>query len=272
MQRNHSLRIKRVYYNQLLSGQKKLEIRVGYAQIRKIHQGDTVTFPDYSEQKFNVVRVTRYEDFAEMLDTENSQEVIPNVTKYKALEILQEIYPEDKEELGVYVLELRKASKEGTVRILKASDYIESNHKVFADLICKAYAVTDHICKEYPDHFVWYWRKTIPAVLNGTREVMIATVDKKVAGVIFLKKEEGECKICTLMVLEEYRGRGIATALLQEAFEYLETQKPLITIGEQKLSQFSAIIKRYGWQQTQVLNKGYYNEDSKELVFNGTIL
>lgn len=279
MQRNHSLRIKKVYYNQINNGIKKLEIRVGYSQIRKIKAGDTITFNDYSSQKFEVIRVTKYEDFAEMLDSENSQEVIPNVSKYKALDMLQEIYPEDKEKLGVYVIELRKlvysgkteSNKKQDVKIIKASNYLESNHNVFSNIISKAYNVTDHICKDYPNHFSWYWEKTVPAIFRGTRNILIATVNKKVAGVAFLKKEDGENKICTLLVLDEYRGYGIATKLLEESFNYLETTKPLISIADYKLDQFSAIIKKYGWKQTQILNNGYYNDTSREIVFNGKI-
>lgn len=280
MQRNHSLRIKKFYYNQINNGIKKLEVRVGYSQIKKIKVGDTITFSDYSSQKFEAIRITKYENFAEMLDCENSQEIIPNVSKYKALDMLQEIYPENKESLGVYVIELRKIKQEKEsksikkyeVKILKASNYLERNHKIFSEIISKAYNVTDHICKDYPKHFSWYWEKTVPAVLQGTRDILIATINKKVAGVVFLKKEKSEKKICTIFVLEEYRGCGIATMLLEESFRYLGTTKPLLSIADYKIKQFSAIIKKYGWEQTQILNDGYYNDTSQEIVFNGKIL
>lgn len=268
MQRNHSLRIKKKYYDFIDSGKKPLEVRVGYSQILKIKEGDTVTFPDYSNQAFDVVRVTRYEEFAEMLDMEDSQKIIPGVTKYKALEMLQEIYPEDKEKLGVFVIELRKHEE---IKIISASALADQNHKVFSDIIAKAYAVTDCICKDYPKHFKWYWEKTIPAVLNGTREVLVCTVNKKIAGVAFLKNEEGEKKICTFLVLEEYRGKHIAKRLMEKSFEFLGTTKPLITIADYKLKLFEGIIKKYGWEQTQILDEGYYNNTSRELVFNGKI-
>lgn len=167
MQHNHSLRIKKVYYNQINNGAKKLEIRVGYSQIRKIKAGDTITFSNYSSQKFDVVRVTRYDNFAEMLDSENPQEVIPNVSKYKALSMLQKIYSEDKERLGVYVIELRKPvqskksvfSDKNEIKILKASNYVKSNHQLFSEIVSKAYLPTDHICKDYPGHLLGIGRK-----------------------------------------------------------------------------------------------------------------
>lgn len=279
MQRNHLLRIKKAYYNQLNSGTKKLEVRVGYSQIKKIKAGDAIIFSEYSPQRFDVVRVTKYNSFAEMLDFENSQEIIPNVSKYKALDMLQEIYPENKEILGVYVIELRKSVQtqksesiaKSKVVILKASNYLESNHKLFSDIVSKAYNVTDHICKDYPNHFSWYWEKTVPAIFKGTRDIFIATVNKQIAGVVFLKKENEEKKICTILVLDKYKGTGIATALLEESFRYLETTKPLLSIADYKLDQFAFIIKKYGWKQTQVLSDGYYNNASREIVFNGKI-
>lgn len=279
MQRNHSLRIKKVYYEQINRGTKKIEIRVGYSQIKQIRTGDTITFSDYSSKKFDVIRVTRYEDFAEMLDTENPNEVIPNVSKYKALEILQEIYPEEKESLGVYAIELRrhpdekntKGQQVSKVRIMKASNYLKSNHKLFSEIISKAYNITDHICEDYPKHFSWFWEKTVPAIFKGTRDVFVAIVDKKIVGVVFLKKEDDEKKVCTIFVKDEFRGQGVATELLEEAFKYLGTTQPLISIADYKVSQFSTIIKKYGWKQTQILGDGYYNNTSREIVFNGKI-
>lgn len=268
MRRNHDLRIRKEYFEKIDSGKKPLEVRVGYFQIKKIKEGDTITFRDYSPKPFKVIRVTRYDDFAEMLDSEDSQKIIPGVTKYKAFEILQKIYPKDKEELGVYVFEL---SKKEDIKIISASSLVNKNHNVFGDVISKAYAVTDFICKDYPKHFTWYWEKTIPAVLKGTREVLVCTVNQKIAGVAFLKNEDGEQKVCTFLVLEEFRGKHIATKLLEKSFEFLGTTKPLISIADYKLSMFEGIIKKYGWEQTQILEEGYYNNTSRELVFNGKI-
>jgi len=268
MQRNHDLRIKKEYFELIDSGKKPLEVRVGYRQITRISVGDTITFSDYSPKAFNVKRVTRYEDFAEMLDTEDSQKIIPGVTKYKAHAMLQSIYPEDKEALGVYVFEL---SKDDEIKILSASSLVNKNHNDFGNLISKAYAVIDFICKDYPKHFTWYWEKTIPAVLKGTREVLVCTLNKKIAGVAFLKNEDGEQKVCTFLVLEEFRGKHIASKLLEKSFDFLGTTKPLISIADYKLGMFEGVIKKYGWEQTQILDEGYYNNTSREIVFNGKI-
>lgn len=192
MARNHNWRIKRNYYNLIYKGIKTLEVRVGYPDIKRVHKGDTITFNDYSNIKFEVVRVTRYMDFPEMLDSEDSTKAIPGVTKYKALEMYQEIYPETKEALGVYVFELRKQSNNDT-KLYTLSSFI-NNHNQFGKFAHAAYVVTDYICKDYPKHFNWYWTKEIPRVFDGTGEIIICTVDGKIAGVAFLKKDNIESK------------------------------------------------------------------------------
>lgn len=268
MAKNYNWRIKRKYYNLINSGVKTLEVRVGYPDIKRVQKGDTITFKDYSNIKFEIVRVTRYEDFPDMLDNEDSSKAIPGVTKYKALDMYQAIYPEEKESLGVYVFELRKQTND--MRIYTLSSLV-SNHKLFSKFAYSAYSVTDYICKDYPEHFKWYWAKQIPRVFNGTGEIVICTIDGNIAGVAFLKKDDMESKICTFLVLESYRGKHVASNILEHAFKYLGTTKPLITIADYKLPMFEPIIKKYNWDLTQTLSKGYYNSSSRELVYNGRL-
>lgn len=263
---NHNWRIKRQYYNLILQGNKTLEVRVGYPEIKKVQIGDTITFKEYSNIKFEVTRIAVYEDFPEMLDCEESQRAIPGVTKYRALEMYQAIYDESKEALGVYVFELKK----NDTKLITLSSII-NNHKLFGKYANIAYMVTDKICTSYPNHFNWYWGKEIPRVLDGSGEIIICTIDNNVVGVAFLKKDTTERKICTICVVEEYRGRHIATKMLEIAFKFLKTTKPMITISDDKLQMFEHIIKKYGWIQTQITEIGYYNNDTREIVFNGQL-
>ena len=268
MAKNYDWRIKREYYNLLNEGIKTLEVRVGYRNVKIVQKGDTITFKDYSNIRFEVIRVTRYEDFPDMLDNEDSSKAIPGVTKYKALDMYQAIYPEEKESLGVYVFELRKQTN--NMRIYKLSSLI-SNHKLFSKLVCCAYSVTDCICEDYPEHFEWYWTKQIPRLFNGTGEIIICTIDSNVAGVAFLKKDAVESKICTFLVLENYRGKHVASKILKHAFKFLGTTKPIVTIADYKLPMFESIIKKYNWELTQTMGEGYYNSMSRELVYNGKL-
>ena len=268
MSKNYNWRIKRKYYNLINKGIKTLEVRVGYPDIKRVREGDTITFKDYSNIRFEVVRVTRYNDFPEMLDNENFSKAIPGVTKYKALDMYQKIYPDKKEALGVYVFELRKQTEQ--LKLYALSSLI-GNHKLFSKFAYVSYYATDQICKDYPRHFEWYWGKELPRVINGTGEIIICTIGNNLAGVTFLKKDDTESKLCTLFVSEEYRGKHIASILLEQAFKYLGTTKPLITIADYKLLMFQHIIRKCDWELTQIMPIGYYNNASQELVFNGTL-
>ena len=268
MAKDYNWRIKREYYNLINTGIKTLEIRVGYPDVKIVRKGDTITYNNYSNIKFEVIRVTRYENFIDMLNNEDISKAIPGVTKDNALKIYQKFYPKEKEALGVYVFELKKQMND--MKIYTLSSFI-NNHKLFEKYAHIVYSVTDFISKDYPNHFEWYWSKEIPRVFNGTGEIIICTINNEVAGVACLKKDNFESKICTFLVLEGYRGKHVATEMLKHAFKYLDTTKPLITIADYKLSMFEPIIKKYNWKLNQTMSKGYYNPFSCELVYNGKL-
>lgn len=268
MAKNYNWRIKRKYYNLIDKGFKTLEVRVGYPNIKNVQEGDTITFNDYSNIKFEVIRVTRYKNFPDMLNNEDFSKIFPDVSKYKALDMYQGIYPDDKESLGVYVFELRKRTDE--MKFYTLSSLI-NNHQLFCKFAQAAYSITDFIGKDYPNHFEWYWSKEIPRVLHGTGEILICIINNNIAGLTFLKKDTMESKICTLIVVEKYRKQHVATQLLERTFKYLGTTKPLITIADYKFPMFEHIIKKYDWKLMQTMRKGYYNSFSRELVYNGKL-
>ncbi len=137
--------------------------------------------------------------------------------------------------------------------------------------ICdKLYDMTDFICTDYPKHKSWFYQKHLPATLtpNSGRDIIFASDNDTIYGTAFLKEDEIEKKICTLFVSENSRGLGIGSKLVEKAIEMLGTTKPMITIADYKLPMFEPMIKKYGWEQTQVV-EGLYNDRSKELVYNG---
>ncbi|MBQ8156164.1 GNAT family N-acetyltransferase [Candidatus Saccharibacteria bacterium] len=275
MTKKHVWRVKKEYFRQLKNGSKSLEIRVGYSQIKKVRQGDTITFENYGKNEFDVLRVSVYDSFERMLEAEGVKNVLPDMTFDGALRTLRDIYPKDRESLGVYAFELRfktNDAKKPTIEFLKASDLLKAErNKTFSKLIAESYMITDWIRKDYPSHCDHFYGKYVPGIFDGEREVITCYVDGKIAATAFLKKDKTELKISTLYVKPEYQKRGIATALVERCFEWLGTTKPLITIADYKLDQFAGIIKKYGWEETQVLDSGYYNDHSREHVFNGTI-
>ena len=275
MAKKHVWRIKKEYFRQLKSGSKSLEIRVGYSQIKKVKQGDVITFENYGVNEFDVLHVRVYDSFKRMLEVEGVNNVLPGMTFDGALRTLCNIYPKEKESLGVYAFQLRLKPDEvkgPDLEFLKASDLLKAErNKDFSKLVAESYMITDWISRDYPSHCDHFYSKYIPGIFDGKREVISCYVDGKIAATAILKKDDGELKISTLYVKPKYQKQGIATALIERCFEWLGTTKPLITIADYKLDQFSGIIRKHGWKETQVLDVGYYNDSSREHVFNGTI-
>lgn len=166
----------------------------------------------------------------------------------------------------------KKRSLKLAREFFRASDLLKSEHnKDFSRLIAESYIITDWIRKDYPTYCNYFYSKCVPGIFDGEREVISCYVDGKIAATAFLKKNITERKICTFYVEPDYRKQGIGTALIEKCFEWLGTTKPLITIADYKLDQFTGIINKYGWTENQVLKSGYYNNHSREHVFNGII-
>lgn len=162
-------------------------------------------------------------------------------------------------------------AKEQSATLFRASKLAKENRKLFSRIVAESYSLTDASISDYPERFRWCWTKQAPGVLDETREIIAACINGRIAGVIFLKKDGAERKICTLYVLDEFREKGLATVLLNEAFAWLGTTRPLITIADYKVGMFEGLIKKHHWRKTQVLDSGYYNNHSKEFVYNGEI-
>lgn len=285
MTKKHVWRIKKEYFHQLKNGEKTLEIRVGYPQIKKVQAGDTITFENYGPNLFKVLDRRQYTSFEQLLDEEGLNRILPDMTRSGALRTLRKIYPADKEALGIYAFELRASEENSKERILKASDLLkDGRNREFAELIYLCYCATDWICKDYPDHCDHFFTKYVPGVFDGTREILGLYCGQELAGMIVLKKAieaensndpaaarpVWERKISTLYVKPEYQNRGIASKLIEASFKWLGTTKPLLSIADYKIPQFEKMIKKYDWKKTQELEK-YYNDSATEYVYNGRI-
>lgn len=261
MGRTHKWRIKRKYYDLLLAGTKTLEVRVGYPAIKKVKQGDALVFPDYSDHKFVVNRVTQYESFEKMAESEDVMRIVPRMTKEKVVGVLQDIYPLNKEKLGVYVLEIEPPH---TIKYLSQL----RKHRNFKKIADELYDLTDWICDDYPYHFSHYYQKYLPGLKDGTREIIGYYRGNRPVGVIILKKTAEEKKICTLYVSEDSRNMGIASKLIERGEKFLGTSTPVVTIADYKVDQFKGLIHHFGWKHTDTLPLGFYNDRSKEYVYN----
>ncbi len=143
------------------------------------------------------------------------------------------------------------------------------------------------VCAEYyPEFDVWYNSKIVGHI--GLDRVLIcATINasdndrvtlfrnalpslgsaKIVVGIAILKNTLAEKKICTLRVNEAFRGKGIGSCLIEQAFEELETDKPLMTVPEETLGQFGNLLRRYDFRCNEE-SVGMYRHGFAEYLFN----
>ncbi len=129
--------------------------------------------------------------------------------------------------------------------------------------------LTEEIGKSYSGHLVWLNTKFLPGLHTKTRGYSFAIDDRTdwLSGCTLLKNEPSEKKLCCLFVDPNYRKLGIASKLVENSFELLRTDKPVMTVSEQNLSQLQPIIKRYGFELTSV-KESVYKQGVREYFYN----
>lgn len=90
------------------------------------------------------------------------------------------------------------------------------------------------------------------------------------AGVAILKSAKNEKKICTLRVAGPFQRQGIGRTLMELSFDWLQDDKPLITMHKSKQHEFAPLLDYYGFvlEQTQ---RNYYHVFNTELSYNGVL-
>lgn len=123
---------------------------------------------------------------------------------------------------------------------------------------------------DYPDNKSWFLNTQVPGLYDHTRNIIIAYWNNKIVGFVSLKKTKEEKKICTFYVEKSFRRNKIGTILVEKAIEYLEEERPLITIPMDKLNEFIKIGNRFNWQITDI-KKNLYRTSTPEVIVNGTL-
>jgi ASC-1-like (ASCH) protein/RimJ/RimL family protein N-acetyltransferase len=101
------LRVKKSFIDLVKAGKKRLEVRVGYSNIKSIQRGERIKFASrVQELIIRVVDIRKYKTFDEMGEYEDTSLIADLHSKEEVLSLLKEIYPKEKEKLGVIVLEI----------------------------------------------------------------------------------------------------------------------------------------------------------------------
>lgn len=101
------MRLKKRYLDMMRAGRKTLEVRVGYDSVSTIKPGEQIAFLSREDRIVREVKaVRRYKDFNKMMENEDYTRILPDMKKDEVDRMLREIYPPNKEALGVIVLEV----------------------------------------------------------------------------------------------------------------------------------------------------------------------
>ena len=99
-----TLWIREEYLELILQGRKTVEVRVGYSNIRRLKPGDELLLNGV--HRFLIRRVAFYPDFDTLLLDEDAQKIAPDLTGAELMAAFRQIYPAEKEALGVVALEI----------------------------------------------------------------------------------------------------------------------------------------------------------------------
>lgn len=100
----------------ILKGDKTLDARIGYENIKKIQTDSMIKIIDnkktsiFNEHYFTAGKIMRFNSLKEAINKDNYKRLIPNAKTLKeAIKHYNSIYPiEKQEELGVYLIEITK--------------------------------------------------------------------------------------------------------------------------------------------------------------------
>ena len=125
---------------------------------------------------------------------------------------------------------------------------------------------------EYPGFHRWFNTTVKAGLPSGRRQIWIAISPKgEMAGVLILKKQPEEKKICTLYVCEQFRNQGIGTLLMNTALQNIGTDTPLATVSSNHIKEYSRLLKKFQFQPNRIY-KDYYRSGVSEISFNGELL
>lgn len=134
----------------------------------------------------------------------------------------------------------------------------------------RAYAALNRLSDVYPGFESWYWTKVVPGLLEGTRELFIEQHAGKTIGVVIAKAAATERKLCTVWVDNRFAGCGLGGRLMRQAMEWLGTERPLISVPQERLAEFWPVFTAWRFDLVQAL-RSYYRPGRTEYVFNGVL-
>lgn len=120
----------------------------------------------------------------------------------------------------------------------------------------------------YPNIGYWFVNKVMPGVMTGKDNLLVARKNETIIGFCLGKRTDEEVKLRCVRVLPEFQNAGLGIRLIDNMLDVLETEKPLVTVPEEMMHNYSRIfVNRYGFDLTHV-GRGDYRPNKLEYYFN----
>jgi HAD superfamily hydrolase (TIGR01549 family) len=99
-----TLWLRQPYMDQILAGDKTVDVRVGYDNIQRLQPGDRLRLND--RHLAEIRRVAHYDNFEALVAAEDAGAIAPGLAPDALLQALRELYGPEKEALGAVALEV----------------------------------------------------------------------------------------------------------------------------------------------------------------------
>lgn len=143
----------------------------------------------------------------------------------------------------------------------------ESAGACLSDLGCNIQILRSY----YPNFDRWFSGKVLPGIHTGERSILLEYRNGNLAGFAITKDDGGEQKLCCLRVVDEYQNfNGMGLRLFEKAFDILKTEKPLLSVAEEKMAEYKRIFEYYDFELARKYVDIYRNGRS-EFSYNGIL-
>ena len=115
-----------------------------------------------------------------------------------------------------------------------------------------------------------WFRYNVLVDLNSSKRTILIFFDyqsNELVGFCILKNSVSERKICTLLIVPEYRGYFLGELLFEFSFSILGTRHPVFSVSSLSLSKFIGFASKYDWTTPKVV-RNCYLEGIDEYIFN----
>ncbi len=122
-----------------------------------------------------------------------------------------------------------------------------------SEAVVVAFNLTKSASAFYPDYDTWFWGSVATDIaMTDERKIIFEYSGLAAAGVAIIKNTQFEKKLCNLTVHTSYQNKGYGLKLFEKSFEALGTDKPFLTVSEEKYLEFERLFKHYGFKVTSV--------------------